>query len=214
MRRAPGRISDAVKRTMDIVLSGMALVVLAPVMAVVAAAIRLSGRGPVLFRQMRIGYLESPFIMFKFRTMHINNDDSEHRAFVASLLAGERHDGGEPGLFKLSNDSRVTGVGTFLRSTSLDELPQLINVLRGDMSLVGPRPALPWEAELFKQEHKARFTVKPGISGLWQVRGRNRLTMLEGLELDLEYVRHRSLLLDLSLILLTVPVAILGRGAR
>jgi len=214
VHRSPGRISEAVKRTMDVVLSGMALVLLAPVIAVAALAIRLSGPGPVLFRQNRVGYLESPFVMFKFRTMRIDNDDSEHRAYVASLLAGERRDGGEAGLFKLTNDPRVTRIGAVLRKTSLDELPQLFNVLRGDMSLVGPRPALPWEAELFKQEHRARFTVKPGISGLWQVRGRNRLTMLEGLELDLEYVRRRGLLLDLGLILLTVPVTILGRGAR
>jgi lipopolysaccharide/colanic/teichoic acid biosynthesis glycosyltransferase len=149
--------------------------------------------------------------MLKFRTMVVDGDDSAHREYVRRLLTGSAEP--EDGLYKLGADPRVTRVGAVLRKASIDELPQLINVLRGDMSLVGPRPALPWEAALFPDWAAPRFTVRPGLTGLWQVSGRNRLTMLDGLVLDADYVARQSLFLDLAILLRTVP-AVLRGGAR
>lgn len=143
--------------------------------------------------------------MLKFRTMHQDNDDSVHREYVSRLLTEHQPPyGGEEGLYKLSDDARITRVGRFLGLTSLDELPQLFNVIRGEMSLVGPRPALPWEVELYKAPHRARLLVKPGITGLWQVSGRNSLTMNQAPDLDVEYVRRRSIVLDFAILAKTV----------
>jgi lipopolysaccharide/colanic/teichoic acid biosynthesis glycosyltransferase len=140
--------------------------------------------------------------------------DDVHREYVTKLLTDDQPaDGGRPGVFKLENDARITPIGRLLRRTSIDELPQLINVIRGDMSLVGPRPALPWEADLFDTVFFGRFAVPPGLTGLWQVSGRNSLTMTQGLELDLEYVRRQSLALDLWILVKTVPVVLSTRGA-
>jgi lipopolysaccharide/colanic/teichoic acid biosynthesis glycosyltransferase len=154
--------------------------------------------------------------MFKFRTMYVDCDEAPHREYVTDLLRGVERDAGPTGHYKLSADPRITAVGRFLRRTSLDELPQLFNVLRGDMSLIGPRPVLPYEAELLGPEYAARFLVKPGMTGFWQVRGRNRLTFLEGLGLDVEYVERWSLWLDAGILLKTVPCmvasAVTGRG--
>jgi len=149
--------------------------------------------------------------MLKLRTMYVDNHDQIHRNYITHLLSAEEPvAAGENGLFKLEKDPRVTRLGAWLRQTSLDELPQLLNVLRGDMSLVGPRPVLPWEAEMFEERYQRRFLVKPGISGLWQVSGRSRLTMKEALELDIEYTDRQSLALDLSIILRTVPAILRG----
>ena len=137
--------------------------------------------------------------MLKLRSMHVENDDRMHRAYVTGLLSADEETTAPNGmLFKLVGDPRITPLGRWLRKTSLDELPQLINVLRGDMSLVGPRPMLPWEAELLAEPYQPRFMVKPGITGLWQVSGRSRLSMRIALELDVEYVQRRSIVLDLS----------------
>jgi lipopolysaccharide/colanic/teichoic acid biosynthesis glycosyltransferase len=205
----------ALKRAVDVVLSGFVLILLSPVMAVIAVTVRLASPGPALFRQVRVGRLASPFVMYKFRTMYDGIDDSVHREYVTSMLTQpECPDGGEPGVYKLSNDPRVTRVGAFLRRSSLDELPQLFNVLRGDMSLVGPRPSLPWEVELYPPEYRIRFTVKPGITGLWQVRGRSTLTTSQALEFDAEYVRRVTFWMDLTILLRTIPVAFTGHGAR
>ena len=149
--------------------------------------------------------------MLKFRTMRADADDAAHREYVALMLAGEASP--QRGLYKLDADPRVTRVGAILRRTSLDELPQLINVLRGDMSLVGPRPALPYEACQFPAWAMPRFSVRPGLTGLWQVSGRNRLAMTDGLLLDVEYVEHHTVLLDLVILLRTAP-AVLAGGAR
>lgn len=212
-RGRPGTTYLAAKRATDVVLATLLLVMLLPVIALTALAVKLSSPGPVLFRQVRVGRGRSTFVMLKFRTMNEGVDDVVHREYVAGLLAGEVTDGGGPGLYKLAKDSRVTTVGALLRRSSLDELPQLLNVLRGEMSLVGPRPALPWELDLYRPEHAVRFAVKPGITGLWQVSGRSQLPMLEALELDATYVARRSLWLDLAILLKTIPTVLIGRGA-
>jgi lipopolysaccharide/colanic/teichoic acid biosynthesis glycosyltransferase len=144
--------------------------------------------------------------MYQGRTMARGCDDTPHRAYVTRMLTEHRAPtGGDPYLYKLAADPRVTAAGRFLRRSSLDELPQLLNVVKGDMALVGPRPALPYEAELFEARHQVRFAVRPGITGLWQVSGRGRLTMGEALDLDVDYVRRRSLALDLRIIAKTIP---------
>jgi lipopolysaccharide/colanic/teichoic acid biosynthesis glycosyltransferase len=212
-------ISNMVRRGIDILIAGLALLVLSPVLLIIAVAIWLTSPGPALFGQVRVGRHGSGFRMFKFRSMYHGSDDTPHREYVTSLLTSEHAShGGEEGVYKLTNDRRITAVGSWLRRTSLDELPQLLNVVRGDMSLVGPRPMLPWEAELLRPQDAVRFSVKPGITGLWQVRGRNSLTMREGLELDAEYVSRRSLHLDIAILLGTIPAvvaaALTGRGVR
>jgi lipopolysaccharide/colanic/teichoic acid biosynthesis glycosyltransferase len=152
--------------------------------------------------------------MYKFRTMRAGSSDAVHREYVRRLLTDERPPvGGAKGLYKLEADHRVTRVGRILRRTSIDELPQLWNVVRGDMSLVGPRPALPYEAELFNATHRERFLVPPGLTGLWQVSGRSKLPMRAGLDLDVEYVRRQSFRLDLLILLRTVPAVLAAVGA-
>jgi lipopolysaccharide/colanic/teichoic acid biosynthesis glycosyltransferase len=189
-----------------VVVATVLLVVLSPLLLVIALLVRVSSPGPALFRQTRLGHRERPFTVLKFRTMWVGGDHSAHRRYVAQLLTEPAPPfGGRPGLYKLADDPRVTPIGSLLRRTSLDELPQLVNVVRGEMSLVGPRPVLPWEAELFEPRHRARFLVRPGITGLWQVSGRNRVTMRQALDLDLRYVETRSLALDLSIIWRTIP---------
>jgi lipopolysaccharide/colanic/teichoic acid biosynthesis glycosyltransferase len=200
-------------RALDIVIAALALVVLAPLILVLVVLIRTTSRGPALFRQPRVGYLGRPFVMYKFRTMYTGCNDRMHREYVTSMLSGQ--DPRRPqsdGLFKLERDPRVTPVGGLLRRTSLDELPQFLNVLRGEMSLVGPRPALAWEARLYAPHHRRRFEVRPGITGLWQVRGRSKLSMLEALELDVDYVARRSLRLYLYILAVTVPVVLRGEA--
>ena len=191
----------------------VAIVVLMPVLVLLVTLVRVTSAGPALFRQPRLGRGKSVFTLLKLRTMYLNNDDRIHRDYVTSLLTDDKPQaGGHRGLFKLESDPRVTPVGRWLRRTSLDELPQLLNVLKGDMSLVGPRPVLSYEAELFSPEHQRRFEVKPGITGLWQVSGRSRLSMQQALDLDAEYVRRRSLGLHLLILLRTGP-ALLRDGA-
>lgn len=205
------RLLEPVMRALDIAIAALALVVLAPLMVVIVVLILTTSRGPALFCQLRVGHLERPFVMYKFRTMHTGCDDRIHRAYVTSMLSGRdprRRQLG--GLFKLERDPRVTPIGGLLRRTSLDELPQLLNVVRGEMSLVGPRPALAWEVRLYAPHHRQRFEVRPGITGLWQVRGRSKLSMLQALELDVDYVARRSLRLYLSILAMTVPVVLRG----
>ena len=204
-------LTEVTARALDLVGAAVALLLLAPVLLVAAAAVKVTSSGPVLFRQTRLGRDSVPFVMLKFRTMRAGCSDAAHRDYVAAMLRGEVT--AVDGLFKLPDDARITAVGAFLRRTSIDELPQLWNVLRGRMSLVGPRPVLPWEAELFPEWAAPRYSVPPGVTGLWQVSGRNRLTMQEGLVLDLEYVGRRGLPIDLLILLRTVT-AVLRGGAR
>lgn len=203
-----------VQRGLDLVLAAMLLALLAPLMALVALFIVLTSRGPALLRQTRVGRDGTQFELFKFRTMYCGVDDAEHRAYVTSLLREDAPPTGGPGgTYKLERDPRITPVGAVLRRTSIDELPQLFNVLRGEMSIVGPRPVLPWEAAMFEPRFQKRFEVRPGITGLWQVSGRARLTMRQALELDVEYVQRHTLRLDLAILAKTVPAVVLGRGA-
>jgi lipopolysaccharide/colanic/teichoic acid biosynthesis glycosyltransferase len=199
------------KRLLDTTVAVVALLLAAPLLLLFAALIRATSPGPVLFRQTRIGAGGRTFVMLKFRTMKHRCADDLHRAYVTDLLAGAATQ--QDGLFKLHNDPRITPVGRFLRKLSLDELPQLFNVLRGEMSLVGPRPSLPWELPMFPAWALRRLEVLPGVTGLWQVGGRNRLTFLQGLELDVQYVDQRSLWLDLR-ILAKTPIALLAGTAR
>lgn len=197
------------KRTVDLVGASLALVVVLPVLVVAALAIVIDSQGGVLFTQTRLGAGGRPFRMVKLRTMRTGNDEVEHRSYVAALISGH----GEPhgGMYKLVHDARRTRVGRVLRSFSIDELPQLWNVLRGEMSLVGPRPPLPEEAAAYDEVARARLAAKPGLTGLWQVSGRSRLTFEEMVELDLRYWREWSLLLDLRILLRTPKAVIWNR---
>jgi lipopolysaccharide/colanic/teichoic acid biosynthesis glycosyltransferase len=211
-RQAVGVGQEALKRAVDILGSLAGIIVSAPLLAVLCFVVRRTSAGPAFYRQERLGRDKQPFTLLKFRTMYINNDDRIHRQYVTSLLTeAEAPLGGQHGLYKLEDDPRITKVGAWLRRLSLDELPQLFNVLSGEMSLVGPRPVLAWEAEMFGESEQRRFEVKPGITGLWQVRGRSRVSYREQLALDVEYVRRRSFALDLAILAGTVP-ALFRRG--
>jgi lipopolysaccharide/colanic/teichoic acid biosynthesis glycosyltransferase len=202
------------KRLLDLAVALPCLILVAPLFLTVVVAIRLTSPGPALFRQARLGRDRRPFTLCKFRTMYTGCPDDVHREYVRKLLTEDAPpDGGRQGVFKLDGDARITRVGRLLRRTSIDELPQLLNVIRGDMSLVGPRPALAWEAEMFGAGYDRRFAVPPGLTGLWQVSGRNALTMKQGLDLDLEYVGRQSLALDLWILARTIPVVLSTRGA-
>jgi lipopolysaccharide/colanic/teichoic acid biosynthesis glycosyltransferase len=204
----------AAKRLLDVVVASACLVLASPLLAAVALLVRLTSPGPALFRQSRLGKDRAPFLLYKFRTMYTGCPDEVHREYVRELLSSEHPpDGGREGVYKLERDDRITPLGRLIRRTSVDELPQLLNVIKGDMSLVGPRPALAWEAEMFGARYHGRFAVPPGLTGLWQVSGRNRLTMRQGLELDLEYVARQSLAFDLLILLKTVPAVLSTHGA-
>jgi lipopolysaccharide/colanic/teichoic acid biosynthesis glycosyltransferase len=210
----PGR---ALKRGMDILGSLVLLILLSPVFFAIAAAVKLTSRGPILFRQKRIGEHGTAFTFLKFRSMYVDNDASQHKEYVRQLIAGQAakqtNDAGE-GVFKLTNDPRITPVGNFLRRSSLDELPQFVNVLLGDMSLVGPRPPVPYEVEAYATWHRRRLLeAKPGITGLWQVQGRSRVGFDDMVRLDLRYARHSSPWLDLKILVQTPRAVIAGNGA-
>jgi lipopolysaccharide/colanic/teichoic acid biosynthesis glycosyltransferase len=200
------------RRTARVLIAGTALLVLSPLMAIIAVVIRSTSPGPALFTQRRVGLARQPFSFYKFRTMRVDGDDAAHRELVAREVRGEDISSG--GSTKLNGDSRITRFGGLLRRASLDELPQLINVLRGDMALVGPRPCLEWEAEMFPREFDERFAVRPGVTGLWQVSGRSTVGMLDMLRLDVCYVGHRTLHGDVAILARTVPAVLRGDGAR
>jgi lipopolysaccharide/colanic/teichoic acid biosynthesis glycosyltransferase len=214
------RSSAAACRALDVAVSAVLLLVLLPVFVALAVAIRLDSSGRALYRQRRVGRNQEPFTVNKFRTMHSGAGHETHREFVIGLIAarelapGETHaQRDQTNFFKMANDTRVTRVGRFLRKSSLDELPQLWNVLRGDMSLVGPRPPIPYEVEHYPPHWFDRFAVKPGMTGLWQVSGRSELGLEEMIALDVEYARTRSLWLNVKILARTVPVVFAGRGA-
>ncbi|OLB56189.1 MAG: hypothetical protein AUI03_04665 [Nitrospirae bacterium 13_2_20CM_2_62_8] len=207
---------DPIKRKLDIIGSLTLLAVLSPILLLIAILIKSTSRGPVLFRQVRVGQMMKPFTILKFRTMYWDADYRLHHEFVIRFIkaGGQVHERGENGLFKLTNDPRITPVGRILRKASLDELPQLWNVLRGNMSLVGPRPPLLYELKLYKPWHRRRLLeAKPGLTGLWQVAGRSRTTFDEMVRLDLRYARRRSLWTDIKILLATPAAVISGKGA-
>lgn len=197
-----------VKHTLDFVLSGIALVVLSPLLLFVALAIKLTSPGPVLFRQQRAGLNGRPFTMYKFRSMVTDAEQRKHELEVLNEMSGP--------VFKVSNDPRITPIGRFLRRYSVDELPQLFNVLRGEMSLVGPRPLPVDEVQRFDDvSHRRRLSVRPGLTCLWQISGRNNLTdFAEWVRLDLKYIDHWSLWLDIKILFLTIPVVLMAKGAK
>ena len=200
------------RRAVDLTVSLAALLVLGIPLIVIGLVIRWTSVGPALFQQQRVGLGGKTFTMYKFRTMRTGVGDEMLRELIAAELRGE--DTSVDGSYKLDSDPRVTPIGAFLRKTSLDELPQLINVLFGDMSLVGPRPCLEWEARMFPTEFQPRFSVRPGITGLWQVSGRSTVSTLEMLHLDLTYVRTRNLISDLTILARTLPAVLLDESAR
>jgi lipopolysaccharide/colanic/teichoic acid biosynthesis glycosyltransferase len=207
-----------VKQMMDLAGSTLALILCSPLLLLIALAIKASSKGPVLFRQQRVGQYGQCFTFLKFRSMHTDNDHSVHKEYVTKLIAGgaehNASDRNGKGIYKLTNDPRVTRVGKFLRRTSLDELPQLFNVLKGDMSLVGPRPAIPYELAAYQTWHRRRvLQVKPGITGLWQVSGRSSVKFDEMVRLDLRYARAWSPWLDFKILMQTPRAVIGGSGA-
>jgi len=215
--QTPGnRATELAIRIVDLLASCLLLVVLAPLFAVLSAAIRTDSSGSPIFRQRRCGRGMREFTVFKFRTMRCETPSDPHRSYVLDVIAGDG-EGSEPerdeGLQKLENDARVTRVGAFLRRFSLDELPQLWNVVRGEMTLVGPRPPIPYEVDFYPPDWLRRLSVRPGLTGLWQVSGRNELNYREMVELDLEYVDRRSLSLNIKILARTVRVVLSGRGA-
>jgi lipopolysaccharide/colanic/teichoic acid biosynthesis glycosyltransferase len=209
--RARLRASEVAKRGVDVGIALLLLVLLSPLLLGAMGLVLVSSGRPVFFHQVRIGRHRQPFRIYKFRTMYSGNDDSAHRDQNRRQLAGELN--ADNGIFKDRADKRVTPLGRWYRRFSLDELPQLVNVIRGDMSLVGPRPSMPWEVELYDERFQVRHAVRPGITGLWQVSGRNRLSMLEMLELDVRYVGARSLRSDVRILLKTPAAIMRGDGA-
>ncbi|HEX3560905.1 MAG TPA: sugar transferase [Pyrinomonadaceae bacterium] len=214
-REPLGPGARVLKRASDIIIAATALVLLAPVWLVVALLIKLDSRGPVLYAQERVGMDGRIFLFLKFRTMLAGADDREHREYQRRYIKGQPDtnlgDSLRP-VYKLHTDPRVTRMGRILRRASLDELPQLLNVLRGDMSVVGPRPPIPYEVESYDLWHRKRLDMKPGMTGLWQVSGRNRLSFDEMVRLDLFYIENWSLWLDLKIVLRTLPVLLRGEA--
>lgn len=213
-RQAGRKLSRAMKRGLDIIGSTTALFALLPLMGALALLIKLSSKGPVLFRQTRVGYGGRPFTFFKFRTMHDGNDSNVHKEYIKEFIAGQASSSGPAVVYKIEDDPRVTKIGKFLRKSSFDELPQFWNVLKGDMSLVGPRPPIPYEVECYDIWHRRRILeAKPGLTGLWQTRGRSRTTFDEMVRLDLQYARSWSVWLDLKILFETPRAMISGDGA-
>lgn len=203
--KAGERMYELTKRAMDVFISALLLFGLMPLMLLVAALIKLDSPGPVILRQKRVGRGLKLFDCFKFRTMVENA-----QALQAELASLNEMDGP---VFKIRKDPRITRVGKYLRKYSIDELPQLVNVLRGEMSLVGPRPPLPHEVEMYEPRYLRRLDVKPGLTCLWQVSGRNELSFEQWMELDLYYVENRSFLLDMEILFRTIPAVVSARGA-
>ena len=214
-RRKPQVARDAAKRVMDIAGSTAFLITFSLVFLIVSALVKLTSKGPVFFRQQRMGEAGRLFMMLKFRTMHVDADHGIHQQYVENFIRpGETSESGKNVVFKIVDDPRVTPLGHFLRRSSLDEFPQFWHVLKGEMSLVGPRPPLPYEVARYKRWHRRRVEAKPGITGLWQVTGRSRTTFDGMVRLDLRYARTSSVWTDLKILLATPWAVISGKGAH
>jgi lipopolysaccharide/colanic/teichoic acid biosynthesis glycosyltransferase len=205
---ALGRTSGRSKRLFDLLLGCLLLVLVTPLSIAIALLIKLTSSGPVLFRQERIGQHGRPFVMYKFRTMEHGADPSVHEAYFQQYVKGVTAPGEQGDVYKLRRDPRITPVGVVLRRLALDEIPQLLNVVKGEMSLVGPRPPLEYEVQLYSPRDLQRLSVMPGMTGIWQIKGRDSVNFSTMVELDLEYIRRQSLLLDLTIVLATVPALI------
>ncbi len=203
-----------VKRVVDLLFTMLILLPFCLIIAIVAVAIRLDSAGPVFFRQKRVGLNGSEFTIYKFRSMYVNNDTSLHREAIVKYMNGYKLNENSAGdlSYKQVDDPRVTRVGRFLRKTSIDEFPQFFNVLRGEMTLVGPRPPLPYEVEYYSARDRLRLCGKPGLTGTWQVYARSKVPFQNMVEMDLAYLRQQSLWQDFKLIALTIPVMIKGSG--
>ena len=207
------------KSGIDTVGSVICILTLMPVMLMTALAIKVTSPGPVIFKQFRLGKQGIPFTFYKFRSMYVNMDDQINREYTRNLISGQQKEinqgSEEKPLYKIKSDPRITRIGKFIRKTSIDELPQFFNVLKGEMSLVGPRPALSYEVEKYKPWHLRRILeVKPGITGLWQVQGRSVVGWDDSVRLDIQYIRKRSLIFDLKILLRTVKVVLTCKGAE
>lgn len=200
------------KRIVDLSLTVLFAPFLLVLVAIVALLIRFDSPGPVLFRQKRIGAGGIEFTMYKFRSMYVHCDDAAHRQAIEKFMNGSRLNGNASSSYKLEADPRITRIGRFIRATSLDELPQFWNVLRGEMTLVGPRPPISYEVACYNTYHRLRLSGKPGLTGLWQVYGRSRVTFQEMIEMDIAYLQRQSIWQDLKLIILTVPIMFKGHG--
>jgi exopolysaccharide biosynthesis polyprenyl glycosylphosphotransferase len=207
-------LNFAIKRSFDFVTSALLLIGLSPILALTALAVRIFDGPPILFRQVRVGIRGKLFEMLKFRTMRVASGDAEHRQYVQKWILTDRatteHNGAN--VYKMTDDNRITPLGRILRRFSFDELPQIMNVVRGDMSLIGPRPALPYETELYESWHHRRLDVVPGITGLWQISGRNQLSFDEMVRLDVQYMENWSFTSDLRILARTLPALIRGGG--
>jgi lipopolysaccharide/colanic/teichoic acid biosynthesis glycosyltransferase len=213
------RLLSTIKRSIDIIGSVLALIAFSPILMMIALAIKASSKGPIFFKQQRVGRHGKLFTFLKFRSMKVGNDSKVHEEYVKKLIAGQAerkpNNGDGAGVYKLTNDNRITRIGAFLRRTSLDEMPQFLNVLRGEMSLVGPRPAIPYEVAAYQTWHRRRvLEVKPGITGLWQVEGRSSVSFDEMVRLDLRYAKAWSPWMDIKILLLTPRAVLLGEGAH
>ncbi len=205
---------EVAKRAIDIAIALFVLVAFGPLWMLIALVIKLTSPGPVLYAGRVVGRYGREFTYYKFRSMYHNCDDSGHRKFLEAFVqGGGAVEADSKPVYKYANDPRVTPVGHILRRTSLDEIPQFINVLRGEMSIVGPRPPVPYEYALYQPRHRLRLLVKPGITGLYQVSARSQVPFEEMVRIDLEYIARRSLWLDLQIMLRTIPVMLTGRGA-
>jgi exopolysaccharide biosynthesis polyprenyl glycosylphosphotransferase len=195
-----------VKNALDFALAGVLLILFAPFLCLVALLIKLTSKGPVIFKQVRCGLGGRKFVLYKFRSMHTDAEEAKKELAHLNEMSGP--------VFKLSNDPRCTFVGRFLRKFSVDELPQLFNIIKGDMSFVGPRPPIPEEVEKYERWQRRRLRMKPGLTCLWQVSGRNEVDFAEWMKMDLQYIDTWSLFLDCKIFLKTIPIVLLGKGAR
>lgn len=209
-----------IKRVIDIFGSLLCILIFSPLFLIIPIIIRATSKGPILFRQERIGQFGEKFTFLKFRTMYVNNDSKIHQEYIKKFISkqgsyeAKDNSGGNGTVYKIKDDPRVTAIGRFLRKTSLDELPQFINVLKGDMSLVGPRPPLAYEVAIYDIWHRRRvMEVKPGITGLWQTKGRSSTTFNEMVRLDIRYIKEKSVWLDIKILFLTPWVVLTGKGA-
>jgi lipopolysaccharide/colanic/teichoic acid biosynthesis glycosyltransferase len=204
---------EITKRIMDLILGILFLLFILPILLIIALVILIEDGEPILYRSIRVGRNGKPFMLYKFRTMVKVADEKKNSEYVQKLLSGELGPERGNALYKLSNDPRITKVGRFIRKYNLEELPQFFNIIEGNMSLVGPRAALPYEVNVYEVFQKRRFEAKPGITGIWQIQGRSQVTFNEMIQLDIEYIDRRSILLDIEILFATIPIMLFAKGA-